>query len=187
MPLPKFIYRNPVTGQNQENLSTEVFDGTAGQAVLTNPQGYIDPSLIPGIDIVETNTGTGTTLFAGNWVYIGSDGNAYLACAAPTGSPAAVHEAEGYVLADSSAGSPCIVYFAGVNVAAASVSEQPLGALTVGAREYLSTTPGMSQETPVTGAGNIHQLLGYAGPAIYGSPAVSGVDYEFNDSLLLAS
>lgn len=64
-------------------------------------------------------------------------------------------EVHGFVKSAVSSSATATVYTAGNSITG-------LTGLTPGARQYLSTTPGLRTETPLSASGNIHQLIGIA-------------------------
>ncbi len=107
---------------------------------------------------------SGEALVAGDFVYIGAAGTAFLADASASG-----RDATGFVKDTVAIATPIEVHFEGINDA--------VTGKTVGARQYLSETPGESTETPVAGSGKIHQYLGDAHAATkIGFEATDGVD-----------
>lgn len=166
MAAPKYVTRDVSTGKLKEVIATET-GPTAEVVVSTNAAGYIDPTLLQD-EPVATFT-AGETIAAGAMVYIKSDGKVYNASAASGGN-----QAEGFAVAGiASAGSGSISLGNGKNTG--------VSGLTAGTRYYLSTsTPGGVQSTVPTGAGSLHQFVGYAS-------ATGELDVTITDSVVLAS
>jgi len=105
-------------------------------------------------------------LSAGDFVNIFNDaGTAKVRKADATNS----RDANGFVLAGVTAAADAEVYFEGTNT--------QLSGMTIGARQYLDTTGGIT-ETPKTGSGELHQYLGKASSA-------TEMNVELDDCILI--
>lgn len=143
----------------QNGIETEVAGtvsgGTAaqdGKIVALDSSGRLDQSLMPVGIAPDVHVGNAfeTLNAASPFVYIKADGTVANASAAAGGNPTI-----GFVLAAVTAGQPATVYFEG--------RVTGLSGLAPGQRYYLSdTTPGGLTNTPVNGAGKLHQFLGRA-------------------------
>lgn len=159
-------------GRIQELASTDVSAGAtnAGDIVALDSTGRLDASVMPvGIGADTAIVQASEALAAGDWVNIHNvSGSARVrkADAAASGK-----EAVGFVLSAVASGANATVYFEGQNT-------QVTGR-TPGARQYLSTTPGVATETPPAAAGNVVQLLGIAVSA-------TAVSSEIEDGVILA-
>lgn len=159
-----------INGQVTEVPGTVTSAGAAnaGQYPVLNPQGMLDPSMMPpGFSTDQYTSTAGGALTAGDLVYITSAGLISRASAAVGGV-----ESFGFVTASSTTGAAATAsLIQGRNTA--------LSGLTVGARYYLSdTTPGAVTATPVSGAGKTSQFVGYAISA-------SILGYQFEDGIVL--
>lgn len=160
---------NPLAAVNPADIdssyATITYVDSQDAATLTTATAYTDSA------IVAATTRTyvaGEDLAAGDFVYIKSDGLVWKASADLSGNAAT-----GFVLASVPSGANALVYRDGLNTG--------LVSLTVGARYYLSdATPGGVTDTPVTGAGRLHQFLGIATSA-------TTIDFALSEPLILAS
>jgi hypothetical protein len=122
--------------------------GDSGKLVALDSTGRIDTTAMPVGIGADTATVTATeALAAGDYVNIHSGG--VRKADASNG-----RRAHGFVLAGVSNGASATVYFEGTNT-------QVTGR-TLGATQYLSTTPGAGTETAPSTAGQIVQELGVA-------------------------
>lgn len=149
----KYLYRDSTSGLVQEAQPQSVSAGAGSANLLAqlNGSGVFDASFMPpGIVPDVFNANASGALTAGDLVYITSGGLIARASAAVAGNPAF-----GFTLLSVTTGNPAVAYFSG--------SDTAVAGLTVGARYYLdATTPGAITSTPVTGAGKLHQFVGYA-------------------------
>lgn len=168
--MSKYIYLDAVTGRLAERQALQASTGAADANKIPrlNAQGRLDPSLLPPDIGDDSSTLTAAdNLEAGDYVYVDSAEEVKLASGGSGGVPA-----QGFVLTTVSTGDLVVVYWEGRNTA--------LSGLTPGARQYLSATgAGEGVETPVTGAGNLHQYLGRAINA-------TTVVFEPDDAITLA-
>jgi hypothetical protein len=170
MAAKKYLKRDSGTGRVSEQQGTITGGSGAqdGDLVSLDSTGRLDPTVMPVGFGADTFAGTaGEALTAGDFVAINGSGAVVRASATSGG-----FDAVGFVLASSSNGAACTLYFEGRNTA--------LTGLTPGSRYYLSaSTPGGATLTPVTGAGNRHQLLGNAITA-------TSLSFEGDDAITLA-
>lgn len=167
MAASKYLAR--VSGRIAEVVAT-VTGGTAGQGgaiVALDDTGHLDTSIMPVGIGADTYAGTASgALTAGDFVAITAAG--VVRASATSGG----NQADGFVLAASTDGTACTVYFEGRNTS--------LTDLTVGARYYLSdSTPGGLTTAPVSGTGKLHQYLGKA-------ITTTSLAFEGDDAVLLA-
>lgn len=166
----KYIRRDAVTGTLSETEATDISTGVpdAGEVVALNAAGELDPTMFPaGINSQQVTVNAAVGLTIGDLVFIDSSGEADLASAAVAGVQAC-----GFAGSTELAGDPVVVFFEGI--------VSGFLALTPGGRVYLSdTAPGDVTQTPVTGAGKLHQLVGKALSA-------TTILFEPDDSVLLA-
>ena len=159
-----------LSGKFRQVLGVVTSSGVAndGDFVALDPSGRLDVSVMPvGIGADTSSVTAFENLSAGNFVYIGADGQARKADASVTGK-----ETIGFVLDPATAAQTALVYHEGSNTA--------LTALTPGARYYLSdVTPGGAIATPVVGAGKVSQYLGTAASA-------TRLIFEADDGIILA-
>lgn len=148
-------------------LATSAGATDAGKIVKTNAAGEIDPTLIPGADTVRTMTAS-EAISAGDFINVHSSSGAKVRKADATTSG---KEAVGYAPASISNGASGEIRFGGVN--------SSLSGMTIGARQYLSTTAGGRTETPPSGSGQVVQYLGLALSA-------TELDFENEDGVILA-
>lgn len=148
------FFRNLAGIQTElEALVTSVGVGSAGQIVATDSTGKLDISLMPvGVGAEVSIIATSESLTAGNFVNIHNSSGAKIRKADAT---ALGKEAVGFVLANVTAPANATVY-------PVSNKNTALSALTVGAKYWLSTTPGGVTDTAPSGSGNVVQLLGIA-------------------------
>ena len=134
------------------NASTGASD--ASKIIRTDSTGRIDNSLLPvgvGDDTLEIEASE--TLVAGDFVNIFDDTGTGKVRKADKSNG---RDANGFVLAGVTSGNDATVYFEGTNT--------QLSGMTIGARQYLDTSGGIT-ETPTTTTGDIHQYLGKASSA----------------------
>lgn len=151
MAAPRFLRRN------SNNTALDVaaaVTATADSLVGTNSTGTIDPSFLPTGVGPEIFTATATeTIASGAFVNIFNNSGVISvrnADATTNGKPA-----DGFVLAAYVSTNVATVYIVGqLNTA--------LTGLTLGAKYFLSTTPGAITTTPATATGNIVQEIGKA-------------------------
>lgn len=123
------------------------------KVVLTKSDGTLDPSIMPaGIGAAVTNMVCSENLAAGNVVNIWNDGGTEKVRKADATSVG--KEVHGYVNAAYTLGDTAAVY--------ASDKITGLSGKTAGARQYLSTTPGLLTQTAPSAVGNISQCVGVA-------------------------
>lgn len=150
----KFLSR--ISGRAQEVIATVVSAGAsdAGDIVALDPDGKLDPSVMPvGFGQNTKVLPASETLAANDLVSVWNDaGTAKVRKADGTTTGKEVH---GFVKAGVASGANATVYLPGNSMTG-------LTGLTPGARQYLSTSPGLLTETPLEANGNISQLVGIA-------------------------
>lgn len=150
------VYLTNINGTITEVLATDASTGVteAGKVVALDATGKLDLTLMPVGLGAETDTITASeALSAGDFVNIwNSTGLKVRKADASTSGK----EADGFVLSAVSNGASATVY-------RISQSNTQLTGMTVGVRQYLSTTvPGGHQEVVPTGSGQVVQKLGIA-------------------------
>lgn len=127
--------------------------GDAAKVVALDSAGRIDSTMMPvGVGADTATIVASEALSAGDFVNVWDDAGTIKVRKAD--ATTAGKEADGFVLAAVSSAANATVYFEGQN-------NQRTG-LTLGARYYLSTTPGGAATTVLTSAGNVVQYLGRA-------------------------
>lgn len=153
MPAKKYI--ELLNGKLKQKVATIVSAGAGneGDLVALDAAGKIDVSVLPvGVGPDVSLIVTSEAIGAGKYVNIFNDaGIPKVRLADNTNS----REAHGFLKDAAALAATAVVYFEGPN--------DDFSALTVGARQYLSTAGGVT-ETPPTAAGGaaISQLVGYA-------------------------
>lgn len=140
------------TGVQSEyaGLNASAGAGSAGDFIIANAAGQLDPTFFPnGFGPDSLTLTAGEALSAGDMIYISGAG-AVLKADATTPAKAA----RGYVLAAVISAAAATVYFDDTN--------SSLSALTPGGTYYLSATAGGVTLTPPTTAGQIVQEIGFA-------------------------
>jgi hypothetical protein len=161
---PLICVFNPITSLIDEIPSSSIFAGAsaAGQPVVLNAQGVIDPSLLGE----GTSATAGELLVSGALVNLYNHGgalymeNAYAAAigTSPSGQPYPV-AAVGFVNANVSIDNTALVLFTGVFTYGDNHAE--FSASSIGSEVYLSTiTPGGITLTRPSGAGQLQQEVG---------------------------
>jgi hypothetical protein len=165
-------FLNIVAGRIQQIVALVVSTGApdANKLVATGADGRLDETLMPvGISADIATIQASENLASGDLVNIWSDGgNARVRKADAT---AAGKEADGFVLAAVTSGQDATVHFEGRNTS--------LTGLTIGARYYLSTTPGGATTTAPNTAGNVVQYIGRAYSA-------TELAFEAEDGIIIA-
>ena len=150
-------------------VNTSAGAGDASKLAKLDAAGRFDVTMMPvGTDIAATTITTSEALSAGDFVNIW---NSTGVKARKADATVAGKEAHGYVLAAYGTPVAATVYFDGINTG--------LSGLTVGARQFLSTTAGGRTETAPSTAGNVDQILGVA---ISATAAI----FRPNDPILVA-
>ena len=180
---------NPITTLIDEIPSSSIFTGAsaAGQPVVLNLQGVIDPSLIGQ----GTSATAGELLVSGALVNLYDHGgalymqNAYAAAVgvAPSGASYPV-SAMGFVNTNVSINNTALVLFSGAFVYGDPNSE--FTATDIGAEVYLSqVTPGGITKTRPSGLGQLQQavgtVIGFRVPNFVSVAFVSSPQPPFND------
>lgn len=144
-------------GKIKEVIATTSSNGVAnaGDIIALDATGRINKNMMPaGIVPLTKTLPASENLSAGDYVNIFDDGGTLSVRKADANS--ADKQADGYVL-DAvviTTSVDALVYFEDFN--------NQISGKTPGAIQYLSTTPGATQETAPTGAGKIVQILGKA-------------------------
>ena len=148
----KFLYNNAGRITEKASNQTSAGAGDAGKIVALDSAGKLDITLMPsGIGADTITAEASEALAAGDFVnlYNSSGLKARKADATTSGK-----EANGFVLSAVESAASGTVYRQGVN--------NQLTGMTVGARQYLATTPGARTETAPSATGNVVQFLGIA-------------------------
>lgn len=164
-------YLSVTTGRVQQEsaINTSAGAGDAGKLAKLDSTGKWDASMMPAGVVADTKIITASeALTAGDFVNVWNSTGVKVRKADGT---ATGKECNGFVLANVANGASATVYFEGPNT-------QRSG-MTVGARQYLSTTPGAATETPLAGSGNVVQYLGVAVSA-------TEMNFEPEDGIILA-
>jgi len=134
-------------------LVTSAGAGDAGKIPALDSSGKLDITLMPsGVGAATKSIVASEDLSAGNPVNVWDDSGTIKIRKAD--ATAAGKEAHGYVLASVTSGASGTVYF--------DDELTGLSGLTLGARYFLSTTPGVITDTPPSATGNIVQCVGVA-------------------------
>ncbi len=165
----KYLYNNSGRITEKASIQSSSGAGDAGKIPGLNAAGKLDITMMPtGIGADTITAEASEALAAGDFVnlYNSSGLKARKADASTAGK-----EANGFVLAAFDSAETATVYRQGNN--------NQLTGMTVGARQYLDTTPGARSETAPSAAGNIVQFLGVATSA-------TEVFFEERESFVLA-
>lgn len=142
----------------------------ADKVIMTKPDGTLDTSVMPPGIVADTQSITASeVLSAGNFVNVWNDAGVVKVRKAD--ATAEGKEAHGFVLAGAASGAAATVYFESKNT--------QLSGMTLGARQYLATTPGARTETAPSAAGNVVQVLGVA-------YAATGLNFEPQEPITVA-
>lgn len=150
----KYFFNN--AGTQKEKEATVVTTGApdAGKILALDSAGLLDVSVLPiGVGAEVVVAPSSENLTAGDFVNFYNNGgviNIRKADATTNGKPA-----DGFVLANVTSPANATAYLI-------SAKNTAVSGLTVGARYYLSTTPGLITATAPVTAGNIVQWLGKA-------------------------
>lgn len=147
-------YIRNVAGTLTEKEATVVSAGSgdAGEVVALDGNGKLDNSVMPtGIGADTASIQASETLAAGDLVNVHDVAGAFRIRKAD--ASAAGKQAHGFVLAAVTSGQNGTTYFEGTN-------NQVSGLLP--GTQFLSTTPGLSDETAPAGSGNVVQRVGVA-------------------------
>ena len=149
MALEKYLREN--AGQLEEKNPVQTGGGgSAEQIIATDSNGLLDASFLPpGSEIDVATIEASETLSAGDFVNIHDSGGVKVR-KADASDPA--KKADGFILAGVTSGANADVYFEGRNTAKTG--------MTIGAVQFISTTPGQTTETAPSGSGNIVQIVG---------------------------
>lgn len=177
MAAPKYLYRNPVTGQVTEVIATEV--GPSPEVVVsTGPGGLIDPSLLPVIQ-GGSQAVTGEAINAGAYVYVKLSGSPSTPLLFNAVWSAGGNQAIGFVAESYGVGQLATYYDDGQNEFLGAGS--PPTVLAPGVRYYGDqTNPGGATLIVPTGAGVLAQFLGYA-------VSTTTIESDIQDAIILAS
>lgn len=149
----KFIALTAGVLTEENAINTSAGAGDAGKIPKLDASGTLPVSMLPAGVGPETVTITASeALSAGDYVNIWNSAGVKVRKADAT---VAGKEAHGFVLAAVSSSASATVYLP-------SQTNTATSGKTVGARQYLSTTPGLSTETAPSSSGNVVQHLGVA-------------------------
>jgi hypothetical protein len=138
--------------QQEVAINSSAGAGDANKIPKLDAGGRIDTTMMPvGIGADTKSIATSEDLAAGDFVNIW---NSTGVKARKADATTAGKEAQGFVLAATTSGQNATVYFEGINTA--------LSGLTVGAKQFLSTTAGGRTETAPSASGNVVQSIGVA-------------------------
>ena len=156
--------------ESVESIASTAGAADAGKLIVTSGDGKLDASLMPtGLAADTLMVVASETLSAGDFVNVWDD--AGTAKVRKADASMAGKEADGFVVSAVTSGQSGLVYFEGRN--------SGLTGLTLGARYYLSTSPGATTSTAPAGSGNVVQYLGRATTA-------TSLVFEGTDGIILA-
>lgn len=165
----KYIKQSGGDLVEQSANQTSAGAGDAGKIVALDAAGLIDNSMMPvGVGADTASVVSSENLAAGDLVNIhdaSGTPKARKADASTSGK-----EAHGFVLAGVTAPAAATVYFEGSNTQVTGLT---------GGKQFLSTTPGLSDETPPAAAGNVVQRVGVA-------VASNKLNFEYGTPITLA-
>ena len=168
--MAKYLRLNAGRTAEALTVQTSAGAGDADKIPSLDGAGRLDLSMMPaGIGVDSVVCPASEALAAGDYVNIWNDGGtikARKADATTTGK-----EANGFVRSAFALNASATVFLEGANNA--------LSGLTLAARYYLSTTPGLGTTTPPSAAGNIVQYLG-------NSLSATSLNFEPEDGIVLA-
>jgi len=165
----KFLTIETGRQKQEQGIQTSAGAGDADKLARLDATGRWDITLMPvGVTPDVATIQASENLSSGDYVNIHNSGGARVRKADATTSG---KEANGFVLASVLSGANATVYFDSTNTARSG--------MTVGARQYLSTTPGASTETAPSSSGNVVQYLGTAYSA-------TAVPFEPDEGTILA-
>ena len=153
MPAKKFIQR--VAGRFRELAGVVVSAGAAndGDLVALDAAGKLDASVLPAGVGVNTVSATATEALSANDLVNIHAGGVRKADATTEG-----REAHGFVKSAVANAGTATIYLPGDTITG-------LSGLTQGARQFLSTTPGLTTPTEPSTAGQVGQMIGVASSA----------------------
>jgi hypothetical protein len=165
----KYLYNNSGRITEKASIQSSSGAGDAGKIPSLDEAGRLHISMMPtgmGADTITAEASE--ALSAGDFVNLyNSSGLKMRKADAQT----AGKEANGFVLSAVENGASGVAYRQGVN--------NQLSGMTVGARQYLTTTPGARSETAPSATGNVVQFLGIATSA-------TELFFEERESVILA-
>lgn len=149
----KFLFIDTDGVKEKAATQTSAGAGDANKVVALNSAGKVDVSMLPAGIAADVQTAEASEdLAAGDLVNLYLDTTLKARKADASGGMS--KQADGYVIAAVSTGQTATVYFDGTITG--------LAALTIGAKYYLSATPGAVTATIPTTAGHIAQYVGKA-------------------------
>jgi len=148
-------YIEEVAGQLQEGTPKQAGGaGSEEKIIASDAAGLLAASFLPvGVGVEAVNVVTSENLAAGDLVNLHLDGGVIKARKAD--ATTAGKEADGFVTGAVTAPSATDVFLEGRNTAVATT-------MTLGARQFLSTTAGQVTETAPSATGNVVQIVGRA-------------------------
>lgn len=149
----KFLALTSGTITEETAINASAGAGDAGKIPKLDAAGLLPVSMLPvGVGAEVVTATTSEALAAGDFVNLW---NSTGLKARKADATAAGKEAHGFVTGAVSSGQPATVYLP-------SQTNTAVSGKTVGAKQFLSTTPGLSTETPPAATGNVSQQLGVA-------------------------
>ena len=148
-------YLSLTAGVIQEELALQVSAGAgdAGKIIRLDSAGLLPVTMLPsGVGAEAISVVTSEIIAAGAYVNLW---NSTGLKARNADASVAGKDAVGFCLVGGAAAATVTVYLA-------SQANNATSGRTVGARQFLSTTPGASQETAPAATGNVVQQLGFA-------------------------
>lgn len=166
----KYLYNNVGTITEKAAIQSSAGAGDAGKIPAVDSTGKLDTSFMPvGVSPETDSVVSSENLAAGDFVNLWNSTGLKVRKADAT---VAGKEAYGFVLASVTAPAAATVYRISQS------NTQKVG-MTVGAKQFLSTTPGLTTETAPAAAGNVVQMLGIAVSATV-------MNFSPNDPIVLA-
>ncbi len=165
----KFLYNNGGRITEKASIQSSAGASDAGKIPALDSAGKLDITMMPtgmGQDIISAEASE--ALSAGDFINLYNSSGLKMRKADAT---TAGKEANGFVLTSVENGATGTAYRQGIN--------NQLSGMTVGARQYLATTPGARTETAPSETGNVVQFLGIA-------LSSTEVFFEERDSFVLA-
>lgn len=165
----KYLYNNSGRITEKVSIQSSAGAGDAGKIPALDSAGKLDITMMPtGIGADTITAEASEALSAGDFINLYNSSGLKMRKADAT---TAGKEANGFVLAAVESAATGTAYRQGIN--------NQLSGMTVGARQYLTTTPGVRSETAPSATGNVVQFLGIATSA-------TEMFFEERESMVLA-
>jgi len=152
MAAPRYLRLNDTNKKKEEGLAVQITTGPtdANKIVSTGTDGLIDPSFIPGGEVIVREASE--ALDGGDFVNVFDDAGA--AKVRKADASAFSTRAIGFVKDNAASGANARIFGEGILGG--------LSGLTIGTPQFLSLNSGEVTETPPTGTAEIWQMVGYA-------------------------